>query len=216
MTNFDFMTFLYRLLKPLEKHRIQKVSELIDGDNLKVLEIGCADGDFLFKNRKKWKDITGIDINSDRLLIAKGRNYGIPSSFINLDVGSNKMPFKKEQFDLVVSIATLQYVSGFDLLFKEIYRVLKDDGQFIFQVPNAAVSWNRFTFLIGIYPNTSYKINDWQDGVLHYFTYDNLAKIIRLFNFKIERVTCSGIFSQVRQIWPSFLGADLIFLCSKD
>lgn len=207
---------LYRLLKSFEKHRIDKVSEMIDGTNLNILEIGCSDGRFLYDNRHKWQSITGVDIRDDLLKKARQRKYGVRTEFYSDDFGRNYMSYKSNHFDLVVSIATIQYVYNLDLLFNEIRRVLKNKGLFIFEIPNMAVFWRRLQLLFGRFPNTSYESSDWESGVNHYFTRDNLTRILTKKGFDIEKVSCSGIYASFREKWASFLGADLIFVCRKD
>ncbi|MBI5452959.1 class I SAM-dependent methyltransferase [Candidatus Gottesmanbacteria bacterium] len=209
------LPLLYRILKPLEKNRLQKTAELISGTKLSVLDIGCSDGTFLFENKFRWDNIIGIDLDKNRLKRAKERNYGLPARFINKDFGRLKMPFKDNSFDLVVSIATLQYVYNLDLLFSEVFRVLKKGGSFIFEVPNMAVFWRRWQFLWGRLPRTSTDVYGWDAGVIHYFTCHDLERFVEDKGFEVERISCSGILDGLRQYWVSFLGADIIFVCKK-
>lgn len=209
------LPWIYKMLKPLEKYRLDKVAELIPENNLSVLEIGCADGKFLYENRDKWKSIIGVDIDLLSLKKAKKRKYNVPAKFYYTDYGRKLMPYKSCYFDLVVSIATLQYVYDLDLLFGEIHRVLKNGGIFIFEVPNAAVFWRRIQFLLGRLPRTSQVIIGWDAEIIHYFTYYDLSHFVEEKKFRIEKVSCSGIFGNWREKCVSLLGADLIFVCSK-
>lgn len=207
--------WLYDLLKPWEKHRLQKVGESIQGKKLRILEIGCAAGEFLYEYRHRWQKITGVDIDGGKLVKARRRNYGAPAVFLKADFGRKSMPFGSGQFDIVISIATLQYVYDLELLFEEIHRVLKKNGQLIFEVPNAAVFWRRWQFLSGSLPRTSEVESGWDAGVIHYFTCRDLEKFIQSCGFKIDKINCSGILDNIREYWVSLLGADLIFYCTK-
>lgn len=207
---------LYTFLSPYAKHRIDKVSELIIGQNLNVLEIGCGDGTFLYKLKYKWRKITGIDVVSERIKEARKKKFNVPTSFILKDFGRKPMPFPDNTFDLVVSISTLQYIYDLDLLFDEIKRVLNRRGKFIFEIPNFAVFWRRLEFLFGSLPRTSQFIDGWDAGIIHYFTQKDMAEFLKRHGFIIRRISCSGIGHTVRQIWPSVLGADLIFIVEKD
>lgn len=209
------LPMIYRILRPLEKNRLCKVAELISGNKLTVLEIGCGDGRFLYENKNKWNNITGIDIDSDKLKKAKERTYGVPSKFLNIDFGKSPMPFKVSSFDLIVSIATFQYIYNLDLLFGEIFRVLKKGGSFIFEVPNMAVFWRRWQFLWGRLPRTSTEYYGWDADNIHYFTYHDLKKFVIRKEFVVKRVSCSGILDGLRQYWVSFLGGDIILVCTK-
>lgn len=209
------LPLMYRLLKRFEIHRLQKVAQLIPQGKLSVLEIGCGDGQFLYDNRSKWKKIIGVDISPSLLLKAEKRNYKVSARFDLADYGVSPMPYKSNQFDIVVSIATMQYTYNIDLLISEIYRVLKRGGIFIFEVPNAVSFWRRIIFLSGRIPSTSVIDNGWDGGVIHYFTRRGLSSFIKAKGFTIEKVSCSGIFATLRQIWPDFLGGDLIYVCKK-
>lgn len=209
------LPFIYRILRSLEKNRLQKAAELISGVKLSVLELGCSNGRFLYENKNKWKNITGVDIDRDKLKIAKEKDYEIPTRFLNIDFGRKKMPFPDASFDLVISIATLQYIYNLDLLFNEVLRVLNIGGLFIFEVPNMAVFWRRWQFLWGRLPRTSTKNYGWDADIIHYFTYHDLKKFVSGKGFVIERVSCSGILDGLRQYWVSLLGGDIIFVCKK-
>lgn len=209
------LPFLFRLFRRFETHRIDAVSKLIEGKRLKVLEVGCGDGNFLYKNKDRWKQILGVDVVHTQLQKAKKRNYGVPSSFAQQDFGQHPMPFPSSSVDIVVSIATLQYVLDLDLFFSEVHRVLKRKGQLLIEVPNSAVFWRRLYFLLGKFPKTTEYENKWNGGVLHYFTQENLADFLEKKGFKVYRVTCSGIFDTIRSFAPGILGANLIIDARK-
>ncbi len=209
------LPLIYRILRPLEKNRLRKTAELIRGTKLSVLEIGCSDGRFLYENKKRWNNITGVDTDKNKLKKASERNYPVPSKFLNIDFGKTPMPFLENNFDIIISIATLQYIYDLDLLFNEVFRVLKKGGTFIFEVPNMAVFWRRWQFLWGRLPRTSTDLYGWDADVIHYFTCHDLEKFVKDKGFKVERISCSGILDDLRQYCVSLLGADIIFVCKK-
>src|SRR3989344_4914846 len=208
-------SMIYNLLAAFEKNRLQKVTELITDKNLAVLDIGCGDGTFLYKNRHKWRSIIGVDVVKKLLNIAQKRNYGVSAEFIHADFGRNPIPYSSGSFDIVISISTLQYIYDIDLLFQEIRRVLKPEGKFIFEVPNSAVFWRRLNFLRGRLPRTSQFIQGWDAGVIHYFPHYDLSNFIKSYKYNILSVSCSGIFDYIRQSYPSLLGSDLIYVTTK-
>lgn len=209
------MPILYSLLSPLSKHRNVKVGELINGNNLKVLEIGCGDGSFLYQYRNKWQDIVGIDIVKQRINEAKKRNYYVPTKFITMNIDNATIPYPSDHFDVVICISTLQYIKDLELLFAEIKRILTSHGQCIIEVPNSAAYWRRIQFLFGIFPKTSQFDSGWDAGVIHYFTSGNLTSFITSLGFRIQRISCSGILDNIREYWASLFGGDLIFVLEK-
>lgn len=196
-------------------NRIQAVSQLLPDKKMRVLEIGCGDGTFLFQNREKWKKIVGVDIVRAQLRKARSRSYGCPSKFIQADYGRGNMPFESNSFNICISISTLQYLYDLDLLFENVYRVLTRNGLWIFEVPNIAFFWRRIEFLFGRLPKTSHYKNAWDAGVIHYFTHHDLQEFCLRKGFIVESVQSSGIMHSIRSLWPDMLGSDFIFVCRK-
>lgn len=205
--------FFYRLLRQFEEDRISKVASLIKGDNLDLLEIGFASGRFLDESLTKWRSITGVDIVDDWIKKARRKKYNVPIKFLKYDFGFEKMPFSNNSFDLVVMISTLQFMYDIDLVFKQLKRVLRPNGRIIIEVPNVAVIWRRIQIFFGQFPKTSNFSNAYDGGTIHYFTERGFKEFIKKYGFEVEKVSCSGIFSNLREFYPSLLGGDLIFIC---
>lgn len=207
---------LHLFIEKFEKHRRKKVSELLPSQKpLRILEIGCGDGLFLKENEDHWYSISGVDVVPSLIKRAKEKKYSVPAEFECADYGEEKIPMKKGTVDLVICIATLQYVQNLEHIFSEVHRVLVTNGNFIFEVPNATVFWRRLQFLFGRLPQTSSFRDGWLGGVIHYFTEHDLRMFLEINGFTVKKVACAGIFDRLRSIWPSVLGADLIFVCQK-
>lgn len=207
---------VFRFLARFARTRIDKVSSLLPDGKFRVLDIGCGDGNFLYTNKRRWRSLVGVDVLQNLIQIAKKKAYPAPSEFSTYDFGLKKMPYRTSSFDLVVSIATLQYVYDLELIFSEIYRVLKPKGYFIFEVPNSVAFWKRFKFLFGNFPNSTEFTNQWDGGVIHYFTKKNIFPFVKQKGFNIKKISCSGIWDRIRDVAPEILGGDLIIVCSKD
>ncbi|MEO0178125.1 MAG: class I SAM-dependent methyltransferase [candidate division WOR-3 bacterium] len=112
----------------------------------KILDLGCGTGnlDIILKN--KGYDIIGLDMSFNMLKLAKEKNLKnlVNASFF-------KIPFKNEQFDVVIStFDSLNNVNDIDELkkvFLEAYRVLKIGGIFTFDLNTIYVFktlWNDY------------------------------------------------------------------------
>lgn len=100
--------------------------------NKKILDWGCGSGIYAKFLTKNGAIVKGFDISKEMIKIAK-----IDNPNLDLRVGSgNKIPFN-EKFDIVFASLALHYLNDWSKLFKEIARILKDDGTFIFSVGNA-------------------------------------------------------------------------------
>ena len=84
------------------------------------LDIGCGDGYFI--KRSKCRNCWGID-----------QSYG--------EKFYSKLPFESGYFDYVTMLAVIEHLDNPDLAFKEIHRVLKSGGRFIFTTPKKSGEW---------------------------------------------------------------------------
>lgn len=94
-----------------------------------VLDIGCGFGEFagvVFDRIEM-----GIDINqSDLTRALKGKKYKKVRW-----ADARKLPFKDNSYNTTVSVSVLEHIEEGEKVVKEVYRVLKKDGLFIFSVP---------------------------------------------------------------------------------
>ncbi|MCX7947310.1 MAG: class I SAM-dependent methyltransferase [candidate division WOR-3 bacterium] len=99
----------------------------------KVLDLGCGTGNISKILKEKNYNIFGLDIAINMLKIAKkkGLKNIVNASFY-------KIPFKSESFDIVISIFdslnNVKDLNEMKEVFSEIYRVLKIDGIFTFDL----------------------------------------------------------------------------------
>jgi len=93
----------------------------------KVLDVGCAKGFMLFDFRKKIKGITirGVDISSYAINNSK---QGV-KKYLKV-ANAKKLPFRDNEFDLVISINTIHNLNKKDcgVALKEIERVSKKNS----------------------------------------------------------------------------------------
>lgn len=118
----DYMEKIYR------SHKSKLFSEI--KNNKKVLEIGSGVGVNLsyYPKNIKW---TGIEPNPilRKEIVRNAKEIGFKAEVINAK--AEKLPFKDNSFDYVVSTLVLCSVDVNEVL-KEIKRVLKKRGKFIF------------------------------------------------------------------------------------
>lgn len=120
-----------------KKTREGIMNEFLTGERVKnVLDLGCsigAWGDYLA--RKGFKEIIGIDISKNRVERCKSR--GCYTKVKVMD--AKKLNFRNNYFSLVVHIDVLVHIlqkKDRERVFKEVSRVLKKDGVFIFSIAN--------------------------------------------------------------------------------
>lgn len=110
----------------------------------KVLDFGCGSGIYTKLLKKKGAKIKGFDISKEMIDIARKEN-----PIIDLRIGSGyKIPFKGK-FDIVVASLVMDYLKDWDKVFKEVKRVLKKGGYFVFSVGNPVSESTERVFVKG-------------------------------------------------------------------
>jgi len=98
--------------------------------NKEVLDLGCGSGIFTKKIASWNSNVVGLDFSSKLINIAKRENPEIKFYIGN----ASKTPFKNSQFDIVTSSLMAHYFKNLRLLFKEVSRILKRKGIFVFSI----------------------------------------------------------------------------------
>lgn len=131
---YDFGIWLIGLLLGGErKLRNLAVETISPVPGCKILEICCGTATISLMSAKKGASVYGLDISRGMLNIAgeKAQRQKVNLRLVQSDVAS--MPFKEKSFDRAVASIGLHEMP-FDVsrnIFKEIRRVLKDNGKFV-------------------------------------------------------------------------------------
>jgi ubiquinone/menaquinone biosynthesis C-methylase UbiE len=104
----------------------------VDLENKKVLEVGSGRGggaDYITRYYKPFK-YTAVDISSSVINFCN-KFYNVQGlSFVQ--GRAEKLPVNGETFDAVVNVESARCYSNIEIFFNEVYRVLNDDGYFLF------------------------------------------------------------------------------------
>jgi len=122
------------LEKFLSKKRASTTNKLIPQEyrSGKILDIGCGNFPF-FLSHIKFRKKYGIEKNAKN-----DKNFSNNIKIINLDIEKKKnVPFDENFFDTVTMLASIEHLDPKNILdiFKEIKRILKKDGIFVFTTP---------------------------------------------------------------------------------
>ncbi|MDD3262646.1 MAG: class I SAM-dependent methyltransferase [Candidatus Absconditabacteria bacterium] len=95
-------------------------------DNINIIDLGAGDGRiWKFFKDKPIKKYTACDISEKLLKRHPGTNK-VEKVICDLE---KKLPFEKEIYDVVLSFFVLEHVENLELLFQEVYKILKSGGQ---------------------------------------------------------------------------------------
>jgi ubiquinone/menaquinone biosynthesis C-methylase UbiE len=119
-----------------KKGTINLIEKLLDFVELNgqrsFLEIGCGSG-FITQHlaNKYGGEVTGIDIDPRQIELArKGSIYIRDISYLEADATS--LPFEDRKFDIVLSVGVLHHIENWLDSLKEMKRVLKPGGYFLY------------------------------------------------------------------------------------
>ncbi len=101
----------------------------------KILEIGCGGGQCSIAFAKQGAKCTGVDFSREQLKYAQAlaQKEKVKPPFVEGNIQTLR-GIKSHYYDIVFSAHTIQYVSDLNKCFKNINRVLKKNGVFVFSL----------------------------------------------------------------------------------
>jgi 2-polyprenyl-3-methyl-5-hydroxy-6-metoxy-1,4-benzoquinol methylase len=125
--------------------------QVINTKIIKLLDVGCGDGFFLYRLSEELKGgkLEGIDYSEYLLEAAKKRPFEATFKHVNLEEG---IPYEDCSFNVVYAGEVIEHLYNPDVFVREVYRVLKNNGIFIVSTPNINSWLSRLVFILGSYP----------------------------------------------------------------
>jgi len=126
-----------RTLRNMVPGRLRYFDKLVDWRGKAVLDLGCAGGFMAEALDDRGALVTGIDPAKESIAAARAHAQG---RTITYDVGVGEaLPYSDGTFDTVVCVDVLEHVQDVDGVLKEVHRVLKPGGMFLFDTINRNV-----------------------------------------------------------------------------
>jgi SAM-dependent methyltransferase len=96
----------------------------------RVMDLGCGRGGVI---EVIWQDVDlAVGLDPDIPSLADHRAHGMPV----LRGRGEHLPFASESFDLIVCLWVLEHLRSPELVLREVRRVLRPGGHFLFLTPN--------------------------------------------------------------------------------
>jgi len=102
------------------------VLRLLGNGRGRLLDVGCGTGSHTVVLAEPGWDAVGVDISEDQLRLARERGVEV------VQADASDLPFEDSSFDAVVSMWTHTDVEDFAALVREVGRVLRPDGPFVY------------------------------------------------------------------------------------
>lgn len=183
--------------------RAATISNLkLQGDPLKILEVGSSTGLLLALLKKKGWGVLGIEPSKKAAEVAKER------AIKTLNTSFEQAKIKKESFDLVVLNHVLEHMENPIGVLAKVSQLIKKDGIVFIDVPNfgslsAKIFGNSWKYILP-------EEHRW------HFTYTSLKNLLERTGFRvIFRETRSGIWdyqNPAKEIWDSARGLKKRFI----
>lgn len=121
-----------------EAKRINDLEKLLGPfKNKKILDVGCGTGGFVVSAANKCAKVVGLEPDEKALEVCllKQKESRLKNAEFLKGVGE-KMPFNKEEFDIVHSLTVLEHVENVEKSITEMARVTKKGGMIYIKTPN--------------------------------------------------------------------------------
>jgi ubiquinone/menaquinone biosynthesis C-methylase UbiE len=114
-------------------NRTEKLLHFVRMDGKQdFLEIGCGSGAVSnYIARKYSLNVTVTDIDQDQIRLAREDSSNLPNVRF-LEADATNLPFQDDDFDLVLSFGVMHHISNWLDALREITRVLRTGGYFIY------------------------------------------------------------------------------------
>lgn len=119
-----------------EDHVISRARDLLAladvKEKQKCLEVGCGNGALSRHLASKYRlDVTGVDVDPEQIRLARVNTDDMPNVRFSQADATN-LAFPDNDFDIVLSFGVMHHISNWVDALKEVGRVLKPAGYFIY------------------------------------------------------------------------------------
>jgi len=143
-----------------------------------LLDVGCGQGFFLSEAEKFISECIGVDISE--LALKKAITRFNKSKLIKGN--SENLPFKRDSFDYIVNIGSMEHFLNPEKATKEMARVLKSNGTAMIILPNIfylGTIWKVFRFGYG---------EDQGQETVRFFALNEWKNLIEQSGLKIKKI----------------------------
>lgn len=111
---------------------------------MSVLDVGCGTGNFSMKMAERGCVVTGIDVSEEMLKVAREKAAEKSLSISYLQMDATELGFDDGAFDVVLTMAAVEFIEDTARAVEEMFRVVKNGGQVLIGTINADSDWGEY------------------------------------------------------------------------
>jgi O-antigen biosynthesis protein len=154
------------------------------GDNKRVVDFGCASGNFAQLLKEKGCTVTGVDINYEAAKIAE--KYCEQVFVADLDFVLIAEIFANQKFDVAVFGDVLEHLRNPWKVLRDAQKILKECGYVVASIPNIAHGAIRLDLLQGNFDYSDFGILD--NTHLRFFTRKTVQSLFEDSGYTLDAV----------------------------
>lgn len=110
----------------------------------RALDIGCGTGNHSMWLAKKGLTVTGLDESPAMLAVAAAKTAGTGLAVDWVLGDASALPFEGERFDLVVSVAAMEFIAARGQVLRDAMRLLRPGGRLVIGLLTRDSPWGEF------------------------------------------------------------------------
>jgi 2-polyprenyl-3-methyl-5-hydroxy-6-metoxy-1,4-benzoquinol methylase len=175
----DYYTNKKSSYKP-SRARIKRILDLLgDVKGKKILDIGCSQGVFGKILKDRGAIVTGCDISSQHIDIAR---MSLDRAFV-FDVENDDFSVFDDDFDFIIASELIEHLFLPKKFLINIKSIMSDNTKLIITTPNFLMWSHRIKMLFGKFAYTEDGFMD--EGHIHFFTHNLLKKTVESIGMKV-------------------------------